>query len=241
MEIIPAIDIKSGKCVRLFQGDFEKETVFSDDPVGVALKWQHEGAHRLHVVDLDGAVRGEPANLESIKTILAGVEIPLQVGGGVRNLETAETLLELGVDRVVLGTVAVNEPSIISQVCSRWGSERLVVAVDVRDGRVAIKGWTESTTITAGELVRQMAELGAARFLATDISRDGTLTGPNIEAIIELVESTSCPILASGGVSSVEDVQHLASTGVEGVVLGRTLYTGGISLGAAIDAADRGR
>ena len=235
MEIIPAIDIKSGKCVRLFQGDFQKETVFSDDPVGVALRWAREGALRLHVVDLDGAVKGEPVNLGAIKAILESIEIPLQVGGGVRSLETAETLLKLGVDRVVLGTAAVHQPAIICKLCGDHGSERVVIAVDARDGWVSVKGWTQSTSVSAKDLVKQMEELGATRFLFTDISRDGTLEGPNIEAIRELVKSTENHIIASGGVSSTEDVRRLATTGVEAAVLGRALYMGGLSMGSAID------
>lgn len=239
MEIIPAIDIKSGKCVRLFQGDFQKETVFSDDPGGTALRWQREGALRLHIVDLDGAVKGEPVNIGAIKEILESVEIPLQVGGGVRSLETAENLLELGVDRVVLGTVAVHQPAIVSQVCIDHGSERVVVAVDARDGWVSVKGWTQSTSVSAKDLVKQMEDVGATRFLFTDISRDGTLEGPNFEAIISLVESTESPILASGGASSEGDVRRLAASGVEGVILGRALYTGDLSLSSAINAANK--
>ena len=237
MEIIPAIDLKSGLCVRLYQGDYQKETVFSDDPVGVALRWWKEGALRLHVVDLDGAALGEPVNLKVIGAIAQRVGIPLQVGGGIRSLMTAEKLLDLGVARVVLGTAAVRDPDLILRLCQDWGSDRVVVAVDARNGQVAIKGWTEDTPVSATELVRRMEVLGVQRFLYTDISRDGTLTQPNFEAIRGLVDSTSHPILASGGISSVEHVERLAAIDVEGAILGRALYTGDVDLEAAIKAA----
>ena len=238
MEIIPAIDLKAGRCVRLYQGDYEKETVYSDDPVSVSLRWQREGASRLHVVDLDGAASGELANLEVIKAISTQVNIPVQVGGGVRTLEAAKTLLGIGADRVVLGTVAVQAPDLVARLCNEHGGERVVVAVDARDGRVAIKGWTENTSVTASEMVERMEDLGVVRFLYTDISRDGTLTLPNFEAIQELVEHTSWPIMASGGISSTEHIARLSAIGAEGAILGRSLYTGDIDLGSAIRAVD---
>ena len=238
MEIIPAIDLKAGRCVRLYQGDYEKETVYSDDPVSVSLRWQREGASRLHVVDLDGAASGELANLEVIKAISTQVNIPVQVGGGVRTLQAAQTLLDTGADRVVLGTAAVQAPDLVAQLCNEHGGERVVVAVDARDGRVAIKGWTEDTSVSASEMVERMEGLGVVRFLYTDISRDGTLTLPNFEAIQELVEHTDRPILASGGISSTEHLARLAAIGVEGAILGRSLYTGDIDLGSAIRTVD---
>lgn len=240
MEVIPAIDLKTGRCVRLYQGDYEKETVFSDDPVGVALRWQKEGAPRLHVVDLDGAAEGEPVNLEVIAAIVAGVGIPVQVGGGVRSRETAEALLGIGVDRVVLGTAAVKDPQIVEQLCRVLGRDRVVVAVDARDGQVAVQGWTETTGLGPTELVRRMEEMGVARFLYTDIARDGTLTHPNFEAVGKLLSSTARPILVSGGVSSTEHVVRLAAMGAEAAILGRVLYTGGIALGDAIAAGAAG-
>ena len=236
MEIIPAIDLKSGLCVRLYQGDYQKETVYSNDPVSVALRWRQEGALRLHVVDLDGAAVGEPVNLDMIKAIATRVSVPVQVGGGIRSFQTAERLLDIGVDRVVLGTAAVEDPELIKQLCHEWGSDRVVIAVDARDGQVAIKGWTEGASVSATALVQQMDDLGVRRFLYTDISRDGTLTQPNFEAIQGLVRCTSHPILASGGISSTEHVVHLAAVGVEGAILGRALYTGDVDLGAAIKA-----
>ena len=237
MEIIPSIDLKSGLCVRLYQGDYRKETVYSDDPVSVASRWCSEGAVRLHVVDLDGAARGEPVNLEVIEAIRTQVVMSLQVGGGIRRLDTAGRLLDMGVDRVVLGTAAVHEPDLIKRLCHDRGSDRVVVAVDSRDGQVAIKGWTEATPLTVLELVGQMEDLGVHRFLCTDISRDGTLTQPNFEAFEALVKGTSHPILASGGISSLEHIVRLAGMGVEGAIVGSALYTGDINLGDAIKAS----
>ena len=238
MEIIPAIDLKAGRCVRLYQGDYQKETVYSDDPVSVSLRWQHEGATRLHVVDLDGAASGELTNLEVIKAISTQINIPIQVGGGVRTLQAAETLLDIGADRVILGTASVQDPDLVVRLCHDRGGDRVVVAVDARDGQVAIKGWTESTSVSASEMVERMESLGVIRFLYTDISRDGTLTLPNFEAIQELVKHTSRPILASGGISSTGQIIRLATIGAEGAILGRALYTGDIDLESAIQAVD---
>jgi phosphoribosylformimino-5-aminoimidazole carboxamide ribotide isomerase len=236
MEIIPSIDLKSGLCVRLYQGDYRKETVYSDDPLGVALRWQREGAPRLHLVDLDGAAAGKPVNLDVVLAIVKLLSIPVQVGGGIRELQSAEKLLDAGVDRAVLGTSAVQDPNLIERLCSEWGGDRVVVAVDARDGHVAIKGWTEGTSTSAADLVGQMEGMGVKRFLYTDISRDGTLTAPNFEAIRRLAEGTCCPIQASGGISSIEHVVHMAGTGAEGAILGRALYTGAVDLGTAIKA-----
>ena len=237
MEIIPSIDLKSGLCVRLYQGDYRKETVYSDDPSAVALLWQREGACRLHLVDLDGAKRGEPVNLEVIKSITTQVGIPVQVGGGIRRLETAEMLIDMGVDRVVLGTAAVQDPDLIKRLCNGLGSDKVVAAVDARDGQVATEGWTVGTSLAAGELVQRMTDLGVKRFLYTDISRDGTLTEPNFEAVEVLAKLTSEAILASGGISSMEHIVRLADIGVEGAIVGSALYVGTVDLKAAINAA----
>lgn len=236
MEVIPAIDLRGGRCVRLYQGDFGQETVFSEDPLAVARQWQEQGASRLHLVDLDGAARGEPVNLDIIAAIVAQSEIPVQVGGGVRSAATAEKLLSLGVERVVIGTAAVRNPDLVRQLCQDGGSPRVVVAVDARDGLVAVQGWLEKTSITALELGKRMAELGVERLLYTDISRDGTLSEPNFSANAELVESTGLAILASGGVTSLDHITELAKIGAEGVIVGRALYTGDLELAAAIAA-----
>ena len=236
MEVIPAIDLRGGRCVRLYQGDFGRETVFSEDPLAVARQWQQQGATRLHLVDLDGAAQGNPVNLDIIAAIVAQSEIPVQVGGGVRSSATAEKLLSLGVERVVIGTAAVRNPDLVRQLCQGGGSPRVVVAVDARDGLVAVQGWLEETSVTAVELGQRMAELGVARLLYTDISRDGTLSEPNFSANTQLVESTGLAILASGGVASLDHITELARIGAEGVIVGRALYTGDLELPAAIAA-----
>lgn len=236
MEVIPAIDLRGGRCVRLYQGDFGQETVYSEDPLAVARQWQEQGASRLHLVDLDGAAQGEPVNLEIIAAIVAQSEIPVQVGGGVRSSSTAEKLLSIGVERVVIGTAAVRNPDLVRQLCQDGGSPRVVVAVDARDGLVAVQGWLEKTSVTAVELGKHMAELGVERLLYTDISRDGTLSEPNFSANAQLVESTGLAILASGGVASLDHITELAKIGAEGVIVGRALYTGDLDLPAAIAA-----
>ena len=237
MEVIPAIDLKGGACVRLFQGDFNRETVFSRDPAETALRWERAGARRIHVVDLEGSRSGVPTNLEAIGAIAGAASIPVQVGGGIRNVETARALLEAGVGRVVLGTAAVEDPELVREICRRWGAERVIIAVDAREGRVATWGWTEDTSVEATELVREMSALGPRRFLYTDISRDGTMTSPNFGAVEELVRETGMSIIASGGVSKVDDIRRLASTGAESVIVGRALYEGTVDLAEAIVAA----
>ena len=237
MEIIPAIDLKSGRCVRLYQGDYQRETVYSEDPVAMALLWQGQGAPRLHLVDLDGAADGKPGNLDILSQIIEGLSIPVQVGGGIRDEETAQVLLAAGADRVVLGTAAVEHPSLVEALCSSYGPDRVVVAVDARDGEVAIKGWREQRPVSALDLARQMASLGVTRLLYTDISRDGTLTQPNVEANAALVRDTGMAVLASGGVTSVEHLRLLAGAGVEGAILGRALYDGIITMAEALAAA----
>ena len=238
MEVIPAIDLRLGLCVRLFQGDYQQETVFSDEPVSVALAWQEQGAPRLHLVDLDGAAGGVPVNLEVITSIIHNLTIPVQIGGGIRDLATAESLLSAGADRVVIGTAAVENPSLVEDLCQKHGSQRVVIAVDAKDGLVAIKGWLESTEVKAQDLVEQMALLGVRRILYTDISRDGTLTEPNFEANADLVRTTDMAVLASGGIATLDHVRRLADTGAEGAILGRALYTEAFSLRDAIAVAE---
>ena len=237
MEVIPAIDLKSGRCVRLYQGDYQRETVYSDDPVSVALTWQQQGAPRLHLVDLDGAAQGKPANLEILSQIIQSLDIPVQVGGGIRDEGTAQVLLAAGADRVVIGTAAVEQPSLVDGLCRHHGGRRVVVAVDARDGRVVIKGWTEQSSVGALELAQRMSLLGITRLLYTDVSRDGTLTEPNFEANAALVRDTGMAVLASGGITSLEHISLLGGTGVEGVILGRALYDGVIRLPEALDVA----
>ncbi len=234
MEVIPAIDLKDGVCVRLYQGDFDRQTVFSPNPLEVAQRWRRAGAQRIHVVDLDGSRDGAPANLNVIASLADGVDVPLQVGGGIRSLDDAESLLQRGIQRVVLGTAAVEDPSLVEELCRRWGPQSVVVALDSRDGKVAVKGWQEDTPISAVDLAQRMARLGVLRFLYTDISRDGTMTQPNFVAVQAMVNDTGLAVLASGGVSSLDDIRQLTHTGAEGVVLGSALYRGAVDLAQAI-------
>ena len=236
MEVIPAIDLKNGRCVRLFQGDFNQETVFSDDPLAMALSWQEQGGHRLHLVDLDGAVQGKPVHLNVISSIVQALDIPVQVGGGIRDMASADAWLGAGVDRVVIGTAAVRDPDMVQEVCRKHGSQRVVVSVDAKEGLVALQGWKETSSVTVLELAEQMAEIGVVRLLYTDIARDGALTGPDMGTNAKLASETGLAIQASGGVSSVEDIKGLLPTGVEGVIVGRALYTGAVSLAEAVAA-----
>ena len=237
MEVIPSIDLKSGRCVRLYQGDYQQETVYSEDPMSVASTWQQQGASRLHLVDLDGAAQGNPANLEIISAIVRQLTIPVQVGGGIRELATAEKLLSLGVDRVVIGTAAVENPRLVQELCQQHGGQRVVVALDARNGQIAIKGWTEDTSVSVLDLASDMARMGVRRLLYTDIARDGTLTEPNFAANRSLVENTGLAVQASGGIASLDHIARLSQTGVEGAILGRALYTGDIKLAEAIASA----
>lgn len=237
LEIIPAIDLRDGKAVRLYQGDYAQETVFDDDPVAVARRWEEQGASRIHVVDLDGARAGSPAQSAIVGAIAKAVGVPVQTGGGIRTLDDVSTLLALGIERVVLGTIAVENPDLVTDACRRHG-EAIVIGIDARDGRVAVRGWREGSSINAIELARELIEGGAKRFIHTDIARDGTLEGPNLAAMEAFARAVApVPAVASGGVSSVDDIRALASTGVEGVIVGRALYTGAVSLSEALEAA----
>lgn len=229
MEIIPALDLRQGKCVRLYQGDYGKETVFSHEPVAVALRWQAQGAERLHLIDLDGAAEGKLCNEPTIKEILKAVTLQVQIGGGIRQLETIYKLLSLGASRVILGTAAIEDRELVTEACRRFG-ENIVIAIDAEDGYVKSHGWRKGSTVTAEQLINRMADLGARRFIYTDISRDGTLTEPNFDAIANLVAQTSLPIIASGGISNIAQLKRLAQIGVEGAIVGRALYTGDVDL-----------
>jgi phosphoribosylformimino-5-aminoimidazole carboxamide ribotide isomerase len=235
MEVIPSIDLKGGQCVRLYQGDYAKETIFSDDPTGTAQRWEALGASRLHVVDLDGAAGGEPRHLSVIAQIAAALRIPVQVGGGVRRMETIEQYVKAGIKRVVLGTAAVENPELVKEACQVFG-EVIVLGVDARDGFVAVRGWKDKTSVLAADMIEQMEALGARRFIYTDVARDGTLTEPNFQAISELMTKARSPIIASGGVTSVDHLIRLSQIGVEGAIIGRALYTGDILLDRALAA-----
>ncbi len=239
MIIFPAIDIRGGKCVRLTEGRFDQETVFADHPAEMAKRWANEGAEFLHVVDLDGALAGRPVNLEVIKEIVKMVAIPVQLGGGIRTMDCIAELLNAGVNRVILGSIAVRQPELVKAACQEF-KERIVVGIDARDGQVAVEGWGISGGIGADELAKRMAEAGVARIIYTDISRDGTLTGVNVTATAALARVAGIPVIASGGVSDIADIHAVKAAqqdGVEGVIVGKAIYTGSLSLKAAIQVA----
>jgi phosphoribosylformimino-5-aminoimidazole carboxamide ribotide isomerase len=234
--IIPAVDIRGGRCVRLLQGRFDAETVYGDDPAAMAERWVSAGAERLHVVDLDGAVAGAPKNQAAVTAIVGAATVPVQVGGGVRDLATIETYLAAGAARVVLGTRAALDPAFLREACARFPG-KVVVAIDARDGRVAIRGWVEAIDRSAVDVARGASHAGAAALLFTDIRRDGTQEGPNLESLAAVAAVATIPVIASGGVSTVTHVQSLARIqGVEAAIVGQALYQGTLSLRDALAA-----
>ncbi|MBR6889069.1 MAG: 1-(5-phosphoribosyl)-5-[Selenomonadaceae bacterium] len=237
MIIFPAIDLRGGKCVRLIQGDFDKETVYSDDPQATALKWQSLGAKFLHVVDLDGARAGSPQNLDAIKKILDAVKIPIEVGGGIRTLDDAEKLLNLGVRRVILGSVAVENISLVEAAVKNFG-DKIVVGIDARGGFVAVHGWEKSSAVKADELAKNIVAAGVKTIIYTDISKDGMLSGVDPKIFSELAKSSGAEIIASGGVKSIEDIRALKAAKIAGVIVGKAIYTGALDLKSAIDEAE---
>ncbi len=243
MEVIPAIDLLDGKCVRLYQGDYNQASIFSDNPVEIARQWAAEGATRLHVVDLDGAKEGKSVNLGVIEAIAKALTIPVQVGGGLRDQAGVSRLLKTGVQRAILGTVAVEKPELVTELCQEF-PQQIVVGIDARKGKVATRGWLETSEVAATDLAQRMAQQGAAAIIYTDIHRDGTLSGPNLPALRELAESIDIPVIASGGVSSLTDLLSLLSlesVGVTGAIIGRAIYTGDVSLTEAVRAVGDGR
>jgi len=219
----------------LYQGDYNQETIFSDDPVDMALKWQSMGASRIHIVDLDGAASGSLGNTDIIREIASAVLVPTQLGGGLRHLATIEQILKIGVERVILGTAAIEDRELVRAVCRRY-RDSIIVGIDAREGYVATHGWREQTQIKTLDLATSMVELGVKRFIYTDITRDGTLTEPNFTAIMELVNTMNVPVIAAGGISSLSHLLLLKKIGVEGAIVGRALYTGDIHLKQALTA-----
>ena len=241
MIIFPAIDIRDGKCVRLLKGDFAQETVFSDQPADMAAKWEAQGAEYLHLVDLDGARAGKSMNLPVVKAILDRVDIPVELGGGIRTLENIKQVLDLGVRRVILGSVAVQNPALVKEACARYG-DRIVVGIDAKDGIVAVEGWGVSGNIDAVALAKEMKKAGVRTIIYTDISRDGTLAGVNVEATARLAKESGVKTIASGGVKSLEDIRAVKARekdGIEGVIAGKSIYTGTLDLASAIAFAAR--
>ncbi|MBF0184754.1 MAG: 1-(5-phosphoribosyl)-5-[(5-phosphoribosylamino)methylideneamino]imidazole-4-carboxamide isomerase [Magnetococcales bacterium] len=243
MLIIPAIDLKDGQCVRLFQGDMSQHTVYSDDPAAMARHWQDAGAQRLHVVDLNGAFAGQPVNDAAIAAILAALTIPVQLGGGIRTLATMERYLSLGIHSIILGTIACRDPQLVQEAC-RLFPGRVLVGIDARDGWVAVQGWAEVTNIRAVELAQRFTQAGVAEIIFTDIARDGALQGPNIAATRALAEAVTTPIILSGGISSLADVQQVMDNSgpyangghISGIITGKALYDGRLDFAAAVAA-----
>jgi len=242
MIVIPAIDLKEGNCVRLEQGEMNRDTVFSDNPAEQALKWQEAGAELLHLVDLDGAFAGIPKNKAAIEAIIKAIRIPAQLGGGIRDIATIEAYLSLGLSRVIIGTAAQRNPELVIEACQKFPGQ-IVVGIDAKNGMVAVQGWAELTDISAVDLAKKFEDCGVAAIIYTDISRDGMMGGPNLESTKALAEAISIPVIASGGVSSLKDIENLMAieaSGVTGAITGKAIYTGAINLREAIDLTKRG-
>ena len=238
MIVYPAIDIRGGRCVRLVEGDFARETAFDADPVDAARRWADRGAAWLHVVDLDGAVAGEPVSLDAVGRIRAAIDLPIQLGGGLRTIDHLAAVFDLGVDRAILGTAALRSRALVEAGVDRWG-ERIAVGLDARDGKLAANGWLDQTEVQARDAARSLQAAGVRRFVFTDIRRDGTLAGPNLVALRDLIDTLDAAVIASGGIGSLEDVRAVAAAGAEGVIVGRALYDGRIDLDAALKTARR--
>ena len=237
MLIIPAIDIKGGRCVRLFQGKMNQETVYSDDPVSVAKRWEDEGAEFLHLVDLDGAVSGVPKNKEIIGNIIKAVKIPVEVGGGIRNIDRIKEYISMGAQKVIIGTTALENPELVHEAC-KMHSDKIMVGIDAKNGQVAVRGWKDVTGTSASALAKKFEGMGVSGIIYTDISRDGTLSGPNIDSIKSFAESIDIPVIASGGVSNINDIKNimkLTKHGVTGVIVGKAIYSGTVNLREAIE------
>lgn len=233
MEIIPAVDIRGGRCVRLYQGDYNQETVFDEDPVTAALTWYSQGARWLHIVDLDGAVAGEPRNMEVVGQIIKETGLLIELGGGIRQEKVAEKLLRQGISRLVLGTAAIENGELIKMLCRRFG-EAIVVSLDARDGKIAVRGWQKKTVVEVFQLSREMVDVGVRRFIYTDIESDGTLTEPNFDMMKRLLAETNVPVIVAGGISRLEHLRRIKELGAEGAIIGKALYAGHINLREAI-------
>ncbi len=236
MIILPAIDLKEGRCVRLEQGLMDKDTVYNDDPAAQALIWQEQGGELLHIVDLDGAFAGVPKNKAAIEAIVKAISIPSELGGGVRDIATIEAYLELGIDRVILGTIAKENPALVEEACKKFPGH-IVVGIDAKDGLVAVRGWADVTEKLASEMAKEMEGFGVEAIIYTDIARDGMMQGPNIAATKALAEAINIPVIASGGLSSIQDIRNLMAiedSGVTGVIAGKSIYSGAIDLREAV-------
>lgn len=237
MMLFPAIDIKEGECVRLLRGAFDQKTVYYKDPSEAALLWQSKGARYIHIVDLDGALHGRGKNREAVKSILETLEVPIQLGGGIRSVETAVGWIELGVSRVILGTAAVENPTLVDELLKSIGPEKLVVSIDAKNGMVCTKGWVETSELEAEAFARELEKKGVATIVYTDIAKDGTLVGPNFQELSRLQQTTNMDIIASGGVGNIGHIEKLAKMGLYGAIAGKALYEGTLSLEDALEVA----
>ena len=240
MIVIPAVDIKGGKCVRLRQGLMDEETIFSDNPEEMALKWEEKGAKRLHLVDLDGAVKGETSNKNVVQNIVKAVSVPVQLGGGIRNMEIIEDYIDMGIDQVILGTVAYKNSDLVEEACKRYAG-KIIVSIDSKDGYISIEGWTEQTRMAAIDLANNFENMGVNSIIYTDIKRDGMESGPNLDAIRRFAGALNMQVIAAGGISSLRDIEDLSALekyGVNGAIIGKALYSGLIKLEEAITAVD---
>ncbi len=237
MELWPAIDLRGGRCVRLLQGDYARETIFGEDPVAMVRQFVAGGAHRLHIVDLDGAKDGVPTQADLVQRMVTAAGVPCQLGGGIRSLETARHYLEAGIARVIVGSVAIEDPALLERLAASFPGQ-VVLGLDARDGRVAVRGWLDTSELTAVDVARRHADLPLAAIVYTDIATDGMLSGPNLSALREMIAATSLPVIASGGVASADDIRAVAELGAAGCIVGRALYDGGLTLAAALSAAD---
>ena len=239
MEVIPAIDIRGGRCARLFKGDYAQETVFDNDPVDAALRWVDTGARRLHVIDLDGAKDGMRVNADTVRRIVSAVDVPVQMGGGIRSVDDADAVMQMGVELVIFGTAAVENPEAVEESVEKFGSDHVCVSVDAKDGMVRTRGWLSETSIRATGLLNQMAsERNVRHFIYTDTTRDGTLSHPNFETVQEVVREIEYPIMVAGGIATVEDVVRLRDIGARAAITGMAIYTGSLDLADAIRAVD---
>ena len=236
MELWPAIDLRGGRCVRLLQGDYDRETVFGDDPVEMARRFTAAGARRLHIVDLDGAKAGTPVQAELVGRMVAAAGVPCQLGGGIRSVETARAYVAAGVDRLVVGSVAIENPALLAELAHAFPG-RIVLGIDARDGKVAVRGWLETSLLGAIDVAKRHEQLPLAGIVYTDIAKDGMMSGPNIPALAEMVRAVRLPVIASGGVSNAGDIREAATAGAAGCIVGRALYEGSLTLAAAADAA----
>lgn len=238
MIILPAIDLRDGKCVRLYKGDFNKSEIVSESPINTAISFKEAGAEYIHMVDLDGALKGKGVNVDIVAKVVETVNIPVELGGGIRDIETIDYLIEKGISRVILGTAALNNPSLVKEAVKKYG-DKIAVGIDAKDGYVAVDGWLNVSKVNYIDLAKEMESIGVKNIIFTDISRDGTLTGPNLETLSKLKESVKCDITASGGIKNIEDVESIKKMGLYGVIIGKAIYSNNIDLKEAVELSKK--